>query len=278
MTYTIGLLSDTHMPERWHEIPKTLPKIFKNVDLILHAGDVGKLWVLDQLSAIAPVVAVHGNDEPQVAIDSLPLTQIVTVAGIRLLVWHSHYTDRVDELESRRVPEMKIKLERIAHYGRRVGASIVHFGHWHIPLQCEVEGVTLVNAGGIASGNFILRQLIQTVALLTIEENGRFHINHYDLANGRHNDPDDIVNTDFATAAKPYHGSILAPELQNKVPQLRGNPILYETLKELAPQCWWGDKSVLTTADFTTALKKSSFATAELGEALSLLDPQLAAF
>lgn len=213
MPHRIGLLSDTHIPARWNQIPETLPNIFKNVDLLLHAGDVGELWVLDQLSEIAPVVAVHGNDEPQVAIDSLPLTQIVTIAGIRILVWHSHYPDWIDEMESRRIPELKSKLERVARYGRRVGASIVHFGHWHIPLHCEIEGVTLVNAGGIASGNFVTRQLIQTVALLTIEDDGRCHITHYDLADGRPHYPADVVEMDFETAMIPYNGSILAPDL-----------------------------------------------------------------
>jgi putative phosphoesterase len=271
MPYQIALLSDTHMPERWHKIPETLHEIFKDADLILHAGDVGELWVLDQLSAIAPIVAVHGNDEPQAAIDHLPLTQIVTVAGIRILVWHNHYTDRIDEMESRRLPEMRPKLERITRYGRRVGASVVHFGHWHIPLQCEIEGVTLVNAGGIASGNFITRQLIQTAALLTIEEDGRFQISHYNLADGRPYTPADITGTDFAAAAQPYFGSILTPELQEKVPHLHGNRVLYEILKELAPPCWWGGKSVLTTADFTIALQQISPQTADIQQALSLL-------
>ena len=44
-------------------LPASLLDIFAGVDLILHAGDIGELWVLDELSHIAPVVAVHGNDE-----------------------------------------------------------------------------------------------------------------------------------------------------------------------------------------------------------------------
>ncbi len=158
-------------------------------------------------------------------------------------------------MESRRVPEMKMKLERIARYGRRVGAAIVHFGHWHIPLQCEIEGVKLVNAGSIASGNYVSRQLIQTVALLTIENGGRSHISHYDLANGQRHQPANIVDIDFTTAMEPYIGSILASDLQDKIPQIHSNPVLYETLMNLAPQCWWGDKTVLTTADFAAALE-----------------------
>lgn len=271
MSYRIGLLSDTHMPERWHKIPETLPNIFKDVDLLLHAGDVGELWVLDQLSAIAPVVAVHGNDEPQVAIDSLPLTQIITIAGVRILLWHGHYTDRVDEWESRRDQVMRPKLERIARYGRRVGADIVHFGHWHIPLQCEIEGVRLVNAGGIASGNFIIRQLIQTAAILTIEDDGRFEINHYNLADEQPYYPLNVVETDFLTAMEPYSGSILETDLQEKIPHLHGNALLYETIRELAPLCWWGGRSVLSAADFISALEERRPRTAEIDHALSLL-------
>ena len=61
----IGLISDTHMPERWPRLPSCIFSLFDGVDLILHAGDVGELWVLDELSLIAPVIAVHGNDDTE---------------------------------------------------------------------------------------------------------------------------------------------------------------------------------------------------------------------
>jgi putative phosphoesterase len=57
----IGLISDTHMPQRCAALPDAVFDALKGVDLILHAGDVGELWVLDHLSTIAPVVAVHGT-------------------------------------------------------------------------------------------------------------------------------------------------------------------------------------------------------------------------
>jgi putative phosphoesterase len=62
----IGIISDTHMPERCAALPPALFETLRGVDLLLHAGDVGELWVLDRLSALAPVVAVHGNDETAV--------------------------------------------------------------------------------------------------------------------------------------------------------------------------------------------------------------------
>ena len=96
-TVRIGLISDTHMPERCFTFPDNLPQVFDGVDFILHAGDVGELWVLDKLSEIAPVFAVHGNDDTIDAQRELPLQQLITIAGRRMLLWHNHYPDPIDE-------------------------------------------------------------------------------------------------------------------------------------------------------------------------------------
>ena len=60
---TLGLISDTHVPARARRIPKMVFKIFENVDYIVHAGDLVKLAVLDELEQLAPVLAVHGSAE-----------------------------------------------------------------------------------------------------------------------------------------------------------------------------------------------------------------------
>ena len=57
----IGVISDTHIPYRSRNIPSKVFEEFKNVDLILHAGDIEDLSVLDELEKIAPVKAVNGN-------------------------------------------------------------------------------------------------------------------------------------------------------------------------------------------------------------------------
>ena len=63
----IGLISDTHIPKRAMCIPQRVFEIFKNVDFIIHAGDLVELTVIDELEQIAPVLAVHGNmDGPEV--------------------------------------------------------------------------------------------------------------------------------------------------------------------------------------------------------------------
>ncbi len=182
MTVRIGLVSDTHMPMRLRELPAPLFTALRGVDLLLHAGDVGKLSTLDELSELAPVVAVHGNDDSEEARQFLPYKTVVPCAGERIFLWHSHYEDRQEEFASREGDEIVPKLHRISREAAAAGARIAVFGHWHIPLVHEVDGVTIVNPGAVASGNAISRQLVQTVALLEMAGDGALSVQHVDLA------------------------------------------------------------------------------------------------
>ncbi|MEZ4662309.1 MAG: metallophosphoesterase family protein [Caldilineaceae bacterium] len=253
----IGLMSDTHMPERCLALPQTLAQVFADVDLILHAGDVGELWVLDQISQIAPVIAVHGNDETADAQRELPYQQLVTVAGLRILLWHSHFADRVDEMNSRLGDEMIPKLGRSVDRARRAGAKVVVFGHWHIPLVYQQDGITVINPGAIASGNAIVRQLHQTVARLDVYADGAFAITHVDLANpGVPFAPNVDCAAGFRAALNRFAASILTPELEAALPQLRS--YLYQhmspedrvkligVLNRIAHRCWSGELDVIT--------------------------------
>ena len=54
----IGVISDTH-----GLFDQSIVSIFEGVDAIIHAGDIGKLEVIDRLEEIAPVFAVEGNND-----------------------------------------------------------------------------------------------------------------------------------------------------------------------------------------------------------------------
>ena len=60
---TIGLIADSHIPEAMPELPGQVRDVFADVDLILHAGDMHGLEVLDWLEQTAPVLAVRGNGD-----------------------------------------------------------------------------------------------------------------------------------------------------------------------------------------------------------------------
>ena len=261
---TLGLVSDTHMPLRLRQWPDGLAEALAGVDLILHAGDVGELWVLDQLSQYGPVTAVHGNDETQAAKLGLPLQNILSVAGQRLLLWHGHYPDRIDELTSRTDERLGPKLERLVARGQRAGARLVVTGHWHIPYVYEDAGVMVINPGALGTGNAISRQLYQTVARLYLGAAGEIAVVHLDLADLARPHPLPFrPELTFSENATHYQESILAPELQPLVPRFfktvwsLAPEAMYRIAVALAWRVWDGEEAEIRLADWQTAVASS---------------------
>lgn len=258
----IGLISDTHAPQRLAKLPPALFDALSGVDLLLHAGDVGELWVVDQLSSIAPVIAVHGNDDSADAQRELPYQQVVAIAGRRILLCHSHYPDRAEELASRRVNGWQPKLDRLVALGAGAQADALIFGHTHIPMAREQAGMLLVNPGAIASGNATTRQRRQTVARLTIEGRGGFSVEHIDLAHP-HQIYTPHINWDagFAAALNEYSESILASdlaavwdELSALVRPLGTQPYLSALLR-VSHRVWAGQQAAITRSDLLGELE-----------------------
>ena len=79
----IGVIADTHGLLR----PQAVEAL-QGSALIIHAGDVGRPEILDELRRIAPVIAVRGNVDRGTWADSLPLSETVEHDGVRLYVLH----------------------------------------------------------------------------------------------------------------------------------------------------------------------------------------------
>jgi uncharacterized protein len=152
--HRIGVLSDTHVPSRARAVPQTALDLFERhaVDLIIHAGDVSPMTVINQLSAYAPVEAVQGNVELQDTIDALPLKREIVVGGCSVGIVH--------DLGSR---------PRFRENARREfpSARIVIFGHSHIPRVDDTDGLLLLNPGSATDRR---TQLRCTIALLAISD------------------------------------------------------------------------------------------------------------
>ena len=80
---TIAVLSDTHGLLR-----TDIPNAIKDVDHIIHAGDLGKMEILDELSGIAPTSIVRGNVDTGAWAASLPYNTIVDIPGHPLYILH----------------------------------------------------------------------------------------------------------------------------------------------------------------------------------------------
>lgn len=117
----IGVLSDTH-----GKLPDEVFEAFKGVEHIIHAGDIGGRRVLDELEAIAPVIAVHGNADHDDLEWRLADRAVVTLAGHKIMVFHEPKALRGP------VPE---------------GVEVVVNGHTHRSLVNRVDGVLFVNPG-----------------------------------------------------------------------------------------------------------------------------------
>ncbi len=126
---SVGLISDTHGLLR----PEALVAL-QGSDLIIHAGDVGKPEIIDQLRALAPVVAVRGNIDKGVWASQLPLTAVAEAGSALIYVLHD-----IAELD----------LDPVA-----AQFKVVVSGHSHKPGHTERNGVIYVNPGSAATSAF----------------------------------------------------------------------------------------------------------------------------
>ncbi len=279
----LGIIADTHMPKRWPQLPPVVLDLFRGVDLVLHAGDVGKLWVLDRLSAAAPVVAVHGNDETDEAQRELPYQQLLTLGGHRLLLCHGHLPDREAEMTSRVGDDWRPKLAQRAAQAHRAGASIMVFGHLHVPFITQFEGVWLINPGAIASGGAFTRQTRQTVALLYLRDDGRPFVVHVDLA--RPDRPYDAWvdwAAGFEAAGHRYWESFLDPRLRPVTAALRASRFRFERRlwaiwSRIVMPYFTGEKAVLSPDEVLAGIEAAEeFSASERTELLALVRDHLA--
>lgn len=143
----LGVISDTHGLLR----PEVFD-VFKEIDHVLHCGDVGKWDVVVALQALAPVTAVFGNVDGHDIRARLPEVAEVELDGFRIVVTHG------DQLGS----PTPAKLHEVFP-----SAEIIVYGHTHKPLLELVDKtVTVMNPGGAGAPRF---GLLPSVGILELE-------------------------------------------------------------------------------------------------------------
>ncbi len=121
----IGVISDTH-----GYLDPRVEKIFDGVDHILHAGDIGYAALILELEFIAPVTAVNGNNDADLAFKE---TESVLLAEKRIIVHH--------------IVNPHSLAEKIENRIRRERPNLVVFGHTHKKFSDTVKGVLYFNPG-----------------------------------------------------------------------------------------------------------------------------------
>jgi uncharacterized protein len=134
----VGLISDTHGLLR----PEALAAL-KGSELIIHAGDIGAIEVLEGLRAITRVFAIRGNNDRALWAGDLPDALALKINGVLCRVIHN-------------VNELKIE---------RARAAVVISGHSHKAAMVRRSGVLFINPGSAGPRRF---KLPVTVARLKI--------------------------------------------------------------------------------------------------------------
>ena len=146
----IGLISDTHIPDRARVLPQNVLDAFSDVDLILHAGDLTSPRVLDELEQIAPVMAIQGNMDRVNGID-LPKAKVIEVEDLKIGLIHGEVYPRADS-------------DQLVYLAKELEVDILVSGHSHQPKIEQKEGILLLNPGS----PIVPRLADRTVMLLEI--------------------------------------------------------------------------------------------------------------
>jgi len=128
---TIGIISDTHKLLR----PEALA-VLRGADLIIHAGDIGSLEVVEALRTLAPVSAIRGNIDKAAWADEFPYDDVVKVSGKTIYVLHD-----VNNLERDPIT---------------AGFDVVISGHSHSPKINHRDNVLYINPGSAGPRRFKL--------------------------------------------------------------------------------------------------------------------------
>lgn len=138
----VGIISDTHGLLR----PEAVAAL-QGLNLIIHAGDIGKETIIPELERICPVYAVRGNVDHAPWAFKFPLTQIVEQAGIFMYVYHGHISLDLDP--------------------KAAGFQVVISGHSHEPSIETRDSILYINPGSAGPKRF---HLPVSVAILEINQ------------------------------------------------------------------------------------------------------------
>ncbi|MFH1854248.1 MAG: metallophosphoesterase family protein [Candidatus Omnitrophota bacterium] len=137
----IGVISDTHIPVNACELPPELIDALKGCNLIVHAGDLIDLCILDELKNITKVEAVSGNMDLPKAQAVLEKKKILNVAGKKLCLMHGYGS-----------PDKLVDILKKEFFSQK--PDIIVFGHSHVPMNEYMDGVLFFNPGSATDTTF----------------------------------------------------------------------------------------------------------------------------
>ncbi len=132
----IGVISDTHLKGCDEPLRRLLERLFRDVDWVLHAGDLVDLSVLELFGG-KEVRAVYGNCDPPPVRQALSERLVVEAEGVRLGLVHD--------------PDSALGRGGLEPMGP---LDCLVFGHTHRPVNVRKDGVLYFNPGSATDNRF----------------------------------------------------------------------------------------------------------------------------
>jgi len=129
----VGVVSDTHVPDRVPVISDKVFEVFSGVDMILHAGDLTSSDVMEKFNNLAPVKCVQGNMDRYYGLE-LPRDEILKINGLVIGLNHGEVYPRGDT-------------QQLKYIALEMGVDVLISGHTHQPFIKEVDDILLLNPG-----------------------------------------------------------------------------------------------------------------------------------
>ena len=144
----VGVISDTH-----GFYDPRVPSLLDGVAHVLHAGDIGKAGIVEQLSGIAPVTAVRGNNDRQGLESEYPEIETINLGGCCIYLTHIVKVPKNGDAAG------------LAIYSEQ-GVDVVVFGHSHMAFHESRGGLTFFNPGAAGKRRF---KVVPSIGLLELE-------------------------------------------------------------------------------------------------------------
>lgn len=181
-TYTLGIIADTHIPDRARQLPPKLIPALKesHVDLILHAGDASSWKVYHELAEIAPVKIVQGNRDWFLGMRT-PKFEYLLINQVPIILAHGHHSIFHYALDKWRYIRKGYKFKRYYQTLARdfPDAKIVIFGHTHHQTAQWVNDRLFFNPGAAYPCRY--NQFTPQYGLISITPDGEIQTELNDL-------------------------------------------------------------------------------------------------
>lgn len=130
----IGVISDTHIAKNKEKLIKLLTEKIKDIDFVIHAGDITSFDALTTMVKLKKLMAVYGNNDGADIRKVLNQKEIIIIEGYKIGIIHGDGSG-------------KTTIERAYDAFKNDRVDIIIFGHSHNPIIKTINKTLMINPG-----------------------------------------------------------------------------------------------------------------------------------